>query len=1562
MLIRPGQRPSQTDAEWDADQKSLSNDGSTTSGSTGSSASFGHSLLDSLLPIAQAQSCQSLDGDAYDSGFDAVWSDPPTGNPRNRAIEGYPLGSILPSGRNFNFAVPIYSLGGRGLGTSLILYYNSKVWSTNGSTIVFNPVQGWPFAGFSIGFGRIFTYGSGSTTKYVLIDPDGTRRFLGTGSETTSTTYTTNDGSHIIFVGSKNNGGWLYFNDGTQVAISVVNNRLLPTEIKDTNGNYVSIAYKQYDISTFPWVQAIDYITDTLGRVIEFEYDSCDRLSLIKVPKFNDTNPRELVRFGYTAVSVSNSFSGLTVLNRPTGNVSALKHVYFPDTQTGYKFDYSAYGMIYNVSLRKSMSYNGGTQVISDGTEKAAVSFNYPTTASSLTAAPRFSQRTETATSAPSATYSYATNTGSGTETYTITRPDSSQVLMTRSTTGSNNGLLIETEIKNASSVTMGKRVYTYANDGGGFPQIQSVTSYDDAGTPTKTDFDFDSYGNVTNTRQYGHQISGQWKVRRRTRMVYKTDTAYINAFLRSLVTETNVYDALENTSDGDDVMISKSTITYDNYSAMGGMEDYSGEQMPPGHDSIYDATRTVRGNVTGTTTYKDIAGSQTITRLKKYDIFGNVVKEQLGCCNEREYMMEESNGYSTPMQVMSGTSSLMLETEMLDDFNTGLITETTDPREEVTSYTYDASLRLDTVTSHTGASEDTDYDDSALTSSETTNWTEGVTNKSITTSYSYDGWGRVIKETRPNGGKLDTTYDAMGRISKQSNPYTGTPPGIETEYTYDALGRTTIMEMPDGDTVGTTYSGTTVTVTDQVNRKIKRESDGLGRLVKVYEQTSAGALTQETSYTYDLNNRLKEVNQGGQLRKYKYDNLGRLLFERIPEQAATINDGTGTMWSCKFTYTDFNEVATRTDARGVITTYSYDDLHRTTGVSYNTSGASGVASTPSLTYNYSTSGATNGLLTSVYVGGTATSGGYEENYSYDADSRLSSVGYKFNIGGSSTRTYTTGYEYTTEGQMTELTYPSSRVLNINHDSLGRLSSIVNNGDSSNYLSSINYNTAGQPTGWTLGSNIVETFGYDTNRLQLTSQTVTQNSNTRLSLTYSYAASAGQMGSGSTAGNAGQLMSITGSIGGQSETASYKYDNLGRLLEAEQTTNGVSASRYFVYDRWGNRTAVQPDKESDPIQEITLEELSGIPTNRIESMTQDSTTYSYTYDSAGNVTNDGVHTYTYDGENRLVSVDGGTTASYKYDHQNRRVSKVVGSTTTHYVWEGSQCIAEHNGGSGTVVTEYIYAGSRMIAREQSGRMYFLYDRLSARATITDGGGGSIQGRQSHLPFGEELQATGTTDKHRFTSYERDSERGLDYAVNRYYGTPSGKFISVDPLQSMERRKTEGSGGCSTGARTSQSDRYTQNPQAWNNYSYTFNNPINLKDHLGLWPCRDLTLIDGFADAMTDFLECNPITLLSAPPLTDDWFDFLDFGFSHATYRFQKWVPLTGGLVACLYKLDCPFKSRSNCGEANFQVITNNPARCKTWIKLAYLYGKLGDKWVCSSVGSWRYTTFAEPCD
>jgi YD repeat-containing protein len=244
------------------------------------------------------------------------------------------------------------------------------------------------------------------------------------------------------------------------------------------------------------------------------------------------------------------------------------------------------------------------------------------------------------------------------------------------------------------------------------------------------------------------------------------------------------------------------------------------------------------------------------------------------------------------------------------------------------------------------------------------------------------------------------------------------------------------------------------------------------------------------------------------------------------------------------------------------------------------------------------------------------------ESYYYDSLKRLLSL--TRTIG---TRNYTTGYQHNEAGQLTQLTYPSGRAVNVNRDSIGRVSSLVNNADSSNYLSGLTFNWAGQMTGRTLGTNIVESYTYSSARLQLTRQLVTQNGFTRMDLNYDYQASAGQMGAQTTAGNAGQLMKVVNQGGTQSqinglaESASYTYDNVGRLVTSDQISQGANAQRRFAYDRWGNRTGVwNAVTGGTQIQTVALDAPGGIPTNRIQSVNS----VNHSYDSAGNLTNDGV--------------------------------------------------------------------------------------------------------------------------------------------------------------------------------------------------------------------------------------------------------------------------------------------------------------------------------------------------
>jgi YD repeat-containing protein len=174
---------------------------------------------------------------------------------------------------------------------------------------------------------------------------------------------------------------------------------------------------------------------------------------------------------------------------------------------------------------------------------------------------------------------------------------------------------------------------------------------------------------------------------------------------------------------------------------------------------------------------------------------------------------------------------------------------------------------------------------------------------------------------------------------------------------------------------------------------------------------------------------------------------------------------------------------------------------------------------------------------------------------------------------------------------------------------------------------------AGQVTGLSLGNGVSENYEYDSNRMQLVRQVATRQARTiccwqqvapgvwqyvcsnvpavtLMDISYSYQALAGQSGAGTVAGNAGQLMSVSGTINGTTESASYSYDNLGRLVTSSQASNGASVERRYAYDRWGNRLGVwDAVSGGNQIQSITLEQNAGVTTNRIAAA--GGTNYSY---------------------------------------------------------------------------------------------------------------------------------------------------------------------------------------------------------------------------------------------------------------------------------------------------------------------------------------------------------------
>jgi hypothetical protein len=184
VSIRSTRRRVQTDAEWRADQDSLVGAAGDEKGIGGVVASLG----ERLAPTAYAQG----GGQGADYGNAAPIGQ--VGTPPFAALEETRLGPVMPQ-TNFELPISLVDLGGRGLATNLMAYYNSNTWGAyfdgfGGTHYVFDPIQGWPSPGFSLGFGRIVIHSpSGSTYRYMFVEANGTRHDLGVGSDTGATLF-----------------------------------------------------------------------------------------------------------------------------------------------------------------------------------------------------------------------------------------------------------------------------------------------------------------------------------------------------------------------------------------------------------------------------------------------------------------------------------------------------------------------------------------------------------------------------------------------------------------------------------------------------------------------------------------------------------------------------------------------------------------------------------------------------------------------------------------------------------------------------------------------------------------------------------------------------------------------------------------------------------------------------------------------------------------------------------------------------------------------------------------------------------------------------------------------------------------------------------------------------------------------------------------------------------------------------------------------------------------------------------------------------------------------------
>jgi RHS repeat-associated protein len=688
------------------------------------------------------------------------------------------------------------------------------------------------------------------------------------------------------------------------------------------------------------------------------------------------------------------------------------------------------------------------------------------------------------------------------------------------------------------------------------------------------------------------------------------------------------------------------------------------------------------------------------------------------------------------------------------------------------------------------------------------------------------DGLGRVTSQNLVNDpagqDTVATVYDSNGRIQKISNPYRSMsdPTFGWTTFSYDGLDRVVQITHPDGSISNTSYGagvgtssqlcssppyavGYPVLKVDEAGKRLESWTDGFGGIVEADEPDSNNSLTVNTCYKYDLNSNIVGVLAAGgiQTRSFSYDMLSRLSFARNPESAST-----------NYYYTtsgnslcsgDPSAVCRRTDARGFTTTYSYDALNRLSYESFSDGTYRGG-------FSYSETTSQFGNPVSNGIGRLTTSwqayGG--QGFSYDRMGRPIQVR---RVAYSSTRDFF--YVYNLDGTVKTLQYPSGRVVTYGYNAVGQPVSVTDS-NGTHYISNATYwaNGAGFQV-WFLP--IYQRTDMN-NRLQISGLYADNGLVNSYYLDKHYGYNGGQ--------NNGNVMSITNNRD-PNRTQTFTYDKLDRISTAysQANTGPYSWGDNYSPDTWGNlkMSPMAGKVFGDNFQ------LSTDVNNHVIGMS---------YDGAGNLLNDGATAYSYDAGGMLKTA-GSTT--YWYDADGQRFTKWQSgiANKTYFYGAGGDLLAEGDGG-GTLTAEYVYFSGKRVARIDlpAGTVhYYLSDHLNSTSMVVSASG-TIEEESDYLPFGRELVVTGPGPNHfKFTGKEHDFESNLDNFGARYNSSQMGRFMSPDP----------GNIGV---------DRL--NPQSWNAYSYSLNNPLSLTDPTGLYVCEDSTKCDskndqGFAKSLAD---------------------------------------------------------------------------------------------------------------
>lgn len=546
-------------------------------------------------------------------------------------------------------------------------------------------------------------------------------------------------------------------------------------------------------------------------------------------------------------------------------------------------------------------------------------------------------------------------------------------------------------------------------------------------------------------------------------------------------------------------------------------------------------------------------------------------------------------------------------------------------------------------------------------------------------TTYAYDNHRRLALQTVTGIGATTYTYYADDQIASVTTPDpdpsrsgNGYDPQT-TSYTYNARGWQSKITQPDGAETHAIYYPT-----GQVKR-------------------TWGGRSYPVEHTYDIQGRMKTIKtwkdfagtSGEAVTTWHYDaQRGWLTGKRYAD-----NQGPD------YTYTGAGRLATRTWARGVVTTYAYNHAGDLSGVTYSDSTPAVIMTYDRLGRPHTTTDAA-GLLTRGYMHGRLTGevyigegllSGQSVVRTLDNLNRLSSLDF-----GSSTLTYayddasrlrsitqeslsaTYGY-HPSQGGVTSVIVKNGVTERVRQertlDRLGRIARVdtLGNGATLHARRDYTYNNANQRTRVEHEDARRWAYGYDPLG-QLISAEKRLADDTTVLPGYAFGYNFDDIGN--------RIGTIT-----NGRSAAYTVDLLNRYTQRDvpgavdvrgATPNGIAV---LVNDALAVRTGadfyrgVPVDNTTEPVHtEIKVQAVGVGPPEQVATETRHAfvpkTPEVFTYDVDGNLMSDGRWTYAWDGENRLISmetVNGVITVlpalkrrlEFAYDGQSRRIGKVV---------------------------------------------------------------------------------------------------------------------------------------------------------------------------------------------------------------------------------------------------------------------------------------------------------------